>query len=557
MMANITQATFSAQPNSDWLCQWNSHMASADQTTKVPHEATYITTPLNVRHWSALLDVHPDKSPVGFFIAGISSGFRIGFNRPSTVLSSSRRNLNCALEHPDVVDRYLTEQLSYRRLAGPFKPLDIPNAHISRFGVIPKNHQPNKWRLIVDLSHPSGQSVNDGISKDICSLTYITVDTAIEQIMALGKGTLLAKTDIKSAFRLLPVHPADRHLLAMKWRQQLYIDTCLPFGLRSAPKLFNVLADLLTWILEQNGVQPIMHYLDDFLTLGPPDSPICSHNLNTITEVCQKLGVPLALEKVEGPSQTLTFLGIVLDTKHMEARLPHEKLQRIRNQLTSWLHKRKATKRQILSLVELLQHATKVVKPGRTFVARMYAAAARLKQLHHITRLNKAFKSDLYWWHLFVTNWNGVSFINSSLSQDHLSFEFHIQTDASGHWGCGACFVHQWLQQPWSEEWRDVSIMAKELVPIVLSCAVWGTSLSRSRVKFQCDNLILVEVINKGSSKDVMVMHLLRCLWFFQAFFNLNIVASHIPGVLNTAPDMISRNQTEKFLLMYPQYYYE
>ena len=155
-MANITQATFSAQPNSDWLCQWNSHMASADQTTKVPHEAAYITTPLNVRRWSALLAVHPDKSLVGFFIAGISSGFRTGFNRPSAMLSSSRRNLNCALEHPDVVDRYLTEELSYHRLAGPFKPLDIPNAHISRFGVIPKNHQPNKWRLIVDLSHPSG-----------------------------------------------------------------------------------------------------------------------------------------------------------------------------------------------------------------------------------------------------------------------------------------------------------------------------------------------------------------------------------------------------------------
>ena len=107
------------------------------------------------------------------------------------------------------MDRYQIEELSYRRLAGPFKPLDILNAHISRFGLIPKNHQPNKWHLIVDLSHPSGQSVNDGIPKDICSLTYITVDTAIEQIMALGKGKLLAKIDIKSAFRLLPVHPAD------------------------------------------------------------------------------------------------------------------------------------------------------------------------------------------------------------------------------------------------------------------------------------------------------------------------------------------------------------
>ena len=122
-----------------------------------------------------------------------------------------------------------------------------------------------------------------------------------------------------------------------------------------------------------------MHYLDDFLTLGPPESPTCLRNLETIKGVCCHLGVPLALEKVEGPSQSLTFLGIVLDTRNMEARLPHEKLQRIRDQVATWLVRCKATKGQILSLVGLLQHATKVVKPGRTFVARMYTAAARLK----------------------------------------------------------------------------------------------------------------------------------------------------------------------------------
>jgi len=70
------------------------------------------------------------------------------------------------------------------------------------------------------------------------------------------------------------------------------------------------------------------------------------------------------LEKVEGPTQSLTFLGIVLDTKNMEACLPHEKLQRIWEQVAAWLVKCKATKRQLLSLVGLLQYATKVVKPG-------------------------------------------------------------------------------------------------------------------------------------------------------------------------------------------------
>jgi len=218
--------------------------------------------------------------------------------------------------------------------------------------------------------------VNDGIPKDLCILSYITIDTALEQICTIGPGTLLAKIDIKSAFRLLPVHPADRHLLAMKWKKQLYIDTCLPFGLRSAPKLFNILADLLSCILENVGV---LHYLDDFLTLGSPDTLTCSHNLQIIKGECQPLGVPLALEKVEGPSESLMFLGILLDTKNMEAHLPLQKLRCIRSEVATWLVRRKATKRQILSLVGLLQHATKVVKPGRMFIARMYRAAARLK----------------------------------------------------------------------------------------------------------------------------------------------------------------------------------
>ena len=248
----------------------------------------------------------------------------------------------------------MAEEIAHHWVAGPFKRSTIPDAHINRFGVIPKNHQPNKWRLIIDLSHPASRSVNDGIPKNLCSLTYITVDSAIQRIQLLGQGTLLAKIYVKSAFRLLPVHPSDRHLLAMDWDRSLYIDTCLPFGLRSAPKLFNVLADLLFWILTQKGISPLFHYLDDFLLLGFPGS-------SAIKEVCSTLGIPLALEKVEGPSHSLTFLGITLDTQQMMAHLPKDKLQRIRTLLAGWLKKRKATKREILSLVGLLQHATKVV----------------------------------------------------------------------------------------------------------------------------------------------------------------------------------------------------
>ena len=175
-------------------------------------------------------------------------------------------------------------------------------------------------------------------------MSYISVDEAIKQIIALGHGTLLAKIDIKSAFRLIPVHPADRHLLAMEWKGNVYIDTCLPFGLRSAPKLFNVVADLLEWILLHHGVSFLLHYLDDYLTMGPPQTQICHHNLRLLTEICAMLGIPLALEKVEGPSTILEFYGILLDTERMEARLSAEKLTRIQATIQKWLSRKSATK---------------------------------------------------------------------------------------------------------------------------------------------------------------------------------------------------------------------
>ena len=108
---------------------------------------------------------------------------------------------------------------------------------VSRFGVIPIPHQPGKWRLIVDLSYPKGASVNDGIDPDLCSLVYTLVDEAVNRVLQHGQGAQLAKLDIASAYRIIPVYPDDRPLLAMSWNQQLLVDTALPFGLRSAPKI--------------------------------------------------------------------------------------------------------------------------------------------------------------------------------------------------------------------------------------------------------------------------------------------------------------------------------
>ena len=381
-------------------------------------------------------------------------------------------------------------------------------------------------------------------------MSYVTIDDAINRILTLGPGSLLAKIDIKSAFRLIPVHPADRHLLAMRWDDWTFIDTCLPFGLRSAPKLFNIMADMLTWILQEQGIIFVIHYLDDFLTIGPPGSHECSFNLNTIVRVCNALGIPLALEKVAGPTTSLEFLGIVLDTQKMEARLPADKFSRVQQAVAQWLDRENATKREILSLVGQLQHAAKVVRPGRTFVARMYATAAKVSQLDFYTRLNKEFRSDLWWWHIFLQYWNGNSFLHLA-AQNY--WQISIQTDASGAWGCGAFFNGAWLQWKWPKEWHSVDIMTKELVPVILACAVWGTHLQHKTVRFQSDNSAVVAALQKGSAKEKHVMHLLRSLWFFTAFYDINLLAAHIPGVSNCRADQLSRNNMLTFFTSNPQ----
>ena len=111
----------------------------------------------------------------------------------------------------------------------------------------------------------------------------------------------------------------------MEWRGSIFIDTCLLFGLRSVPKFFNLMADFLEWILYQEGVTFLLHYLDDYLTLGHPGTHECYNNLQLILVTCKML-VTLALEKVEGAVTSLKFLCIVIDMVHMEVHLPTNKL---------------------------------------------------------------------------------------------------------------------------------------------------------------------------------------------------------------------------------------
>ena len=115
-------------------------------------------------------------------------------------------------------------------------------------------------------------------------------------------------------------------------------------------------------------------------------------------QVCQQLEVPIAAHKTEDPGTLLVFLGIEIDNRAMEVRLPTEKLHRLQQEIEKWQYRRACTKSELLSLIGQLQHACCIVRPGRSFLRRMISLSSTVKELHYRVRLNREFRSDLQWW---------------------------------------------------------------------------------------------------------------------------------------------------------------
>ena len=280
-------------------------------------------TPLKLSAWyNKLLFCNDPRA--NWVLDGLANGFKVGFSGGQ--LTSATQNMHSACSHPEIVDDYYLKELKRGSIAGPFNALPSPSLYINRFGLIPKS-EPNQWKMIIDLSFPAGASVDDFIPGIVVSVKYASVDDAIGFIIKCGRGTLMAKFDIKSAYRILPIHPSQRFLFSMHWKRQFFIDLCLAFGLRLACKIFSDLADILQWILQNWAlIEFLLHYLNDFFVTGPPESDICQNNSSKAEMLCAELGVPLAEEKTVGPSNVITFLGIELNSIKFEARLPQDKL---------------------------------------------------------------------------------------------------------------------------------------------------------------------------------------------------------------------------------------
>ena len=467
-------------------------------------------SPLVGEKWAQWLKYHPDRRFAEYILTGIRQGFRIGFNRMQTLQNATS---NLPNQVPSVISEYLAREVSLNRMIKLPSGIWPSGTHISPVGVIPKN-KPGKWRLIVDLSSLSGHSINDGISPKRSSLSYTSVDHLTSMILLEGQRSFMVKADIKEAYRMVPIHPQDQPLLGIMWEDSVYIDKTLPFGLRSAPKIFSAIADAIQWILHQKGIRNIIHYLDDYIIVAK-EKDEADYQKSQLVASFSELGVPIEPSKLEGPSQCLSFLGIEVDTVTLQLRLPQEKVLKLCEKLQSCIHSRSLTKRDLQSLVGMLQLATKVVRPGRPFLHCLYAMQQIVKlPLHHI-RLNAPARADILWWYFIMDRWNGISILWSLKRQ---SADLSVFSDASGVWGCGAYITSKWFSLKWCSRLQPLPIAIKELIPVVLAAAIWGNHWSSKTVLFRVDNMAVVEAINASFCKDAHLMHLIRLLVFFASY---------------------------------------
>lgn len=494
-------------------------------------------TTLNIPVWRSRLHHYQDNIIVDF----LEYGWPINYQSqelPQTCL----KNHPSALRFSDHIDKFIIKEVSHGATAGPYdsNPLQLPLA-TSPLSAVPKKNTTDK-RVVMDLSFPSSTSVNDGIPKDQFlgepfKLTYPTIRSLIDIIQEHGPGCLLYKLDLRRAYRQLPVDPHDYHLLGFWWREAYFIDTRLPFGLRSAPQACQRVTNAITYMHAQNGYSAV-NYLDDFGGVSSPDQADTA--FTSLQQLLTDLGLQEATEKTVAPTTNMTFIGLQLDTITMTVSVPHDKINDIQAALNEWQHRRRATKRQLQSLIGTLAFVAACIPPGRIFMSRLLQPLRSVRKQHHHVNINAGFRQDLKWWETFLNVYNGISLI---LERSTPVADETLATDACLT-GCGALCGTEYFHRIFPQHVisnADMRIHHLELLTVVICCKTWGPRWRRKRILIHCDNDASVHIINGTRSKDALLSAYARELWFLSSMYDFHLQATHIPGRDNRLPDLLSR----------------
>ena len=494
---------------------------------------------LNIAKWRSELMGYSDYGIVEY----LEYGWPIGINRDA-MLRSQWGNHPSAMAHQRDVDHYVATELGHRALLGPFEGPPTSSFHLSPLMTRPKRGSLFR-RVIVDLSWPEGFSVNDGISKrdyidGPMTISLPTTDDMERAVVRAGRGAFLYKTDLSRGYRQLRVDPLDWPFLSFQHRSNFYMDICPPFGLRSSAMAMQRVSQAIIHLHERRGFYS-KAYIDDFGGVEPVEDEAMAA-LSTLQAIMDELGVRQAESKICLPSQVMIWLGICFDTREMSMAIPGEKMGEIMACVREWTARTRATRKDMQSLLGLLNFVASVAPPVRLFTNRILEALRESTQRGANT-LSCQFKQDILFFAELLPMFNGRKMMLKAV----VPYQHQVELDACLT-GCGAVAGEQFYATPFPDHVlrAEHTIAHLEMLNIVVAIKVWRHRWSGWTVQVFCDNLNSVHVLRSGRSRDCFMQACAREVFLHTAACDIDVHICHRPGVAMVWADALSREHTDK-----------
>ena len=501
---------------------------------------------VNISNFEKLLKGYPDKNLVEFILHGFRHGFNLGFR--GTINEQPLKNNKSARDMPNKVSKAIAKEVERGHTAGPFLYPPFPRCHVSPLGAAPKSD--GSCRLVLDLSQPTGESVNDYINKAEFPCNYTHFDAATDLVFRTGRGTYLTKIDIKHAYRLLPVRREDWPLLVYYWEGRYDVDIKLPFGGRSSASFFNSFADLVCWVLNNKFQLLIIHYSDDFLMFSRNHLITALSHLRQLKEAFRYLNIPVASDKLEGPDTNIPYLGIEINTVDFTVSIPEDKVNELMAQMPWWCGRRTCKLRELQSLNGKLNFYSKAIPPGRMFTRRFIDLTRTTQNPNHYVTLTKEARDDIHWWCELLLTQNRASFIPDP--KRIYSTDIMLFTDAARYKGLGAIYGTRWIQSSWPDELYHNDIDFLEMFAIWAAARTWGHEWSGRRIVFVTDNKPITQIWNAGTTPSPTIMAIVRKLYLYAAVSHFSVSFKHILTYHNPVADALSRFQMVRFRQLVP-----
>ena len=507
------------------------------QGRKVTSAKRAVPSGLNIDAWKRYLTEYDDRQVIQM----LEYGWPINFDR-SKPLCSTLKNHATATQHEQDIDFYIATELSHGALLGPFSGPPTMPTHISPLMTRLKKDSIHR-RVIMDLSWPEGASINEGVDGECylggeAHIKLPTVQFMEDRVLELGQGAYMYKTDLARGYRQLRVDPTDWPLLGFQHGGKFYLDLCPPFGLKTSALFMQRTSEAISYIHGRRGYLS-RPYLDDF---GGAEASVIRADaaLDELQAIMGELGVVEAAKKVCRPAQCMIWLGIRFDTRDMTMRIPDGKMGEIKEVLTEWEGRQRATQREMQSLLGLLQFVASVSPPARIFTNRMLENMREAPRRGTET-LSLGFKRDL---RFFIDVWPGYNWVRILEKRD-IQCQSELELDACTT-GCGAFNGAQYYSEKFPEDIirEQHPIAHLELLNIVVAVRTWASNWAHQRVAVQCDNMNACLATRSGRSRDPYMQACVRELFILSTRHDLELQVTHRPGIAMVRADALSRAHT-------------